>query len=175
MQAARMVLAFGVAFLLAACADPLPELMHLRSATNGPDEFAILPPKPLELPADLAALPEPTPGGANRTDQDPMGDAILALGGSPSPPDAASPAVDAALVAHAGRLGFAPDIRSLLAAEDLDYRRRNDGRLLERLFAVNVYFRAYARQALDQQAELERWRQAGVRTPSAPPRLDGER
>ena len=175
MQAAPMVLALGAALLLAACADPTPELMQLRSSTNGPDEFAILPPKPLELPVDLTALPEPTPGGANRTDQDPFGAAIVALGGTPSAPDGARPAGDAALVAHTGRLGLDANIRALLAAEDLAYRRANNGRLLERLFAVNVYFSAYAAQALDQQAELARWRQAGVRTPSAPPRQDGER
>ena len=60
-----------------------PHLMNLRSSTNGPDEFSILPPKGLELPPDLAALPEPTPGGGNLTDQHPMDDAIVALGRQP--------------------------------------------------------------------------------------------
>ena len=175
MRAARRVLAFGAALLLAACADPTPELMQLRSSTNGPDEFAILPPKALELPADLTALPEPTPGGANRTDQNPMADAIIALGGAPMAADGARPVGDAALVAYTGRSGLDTNIRATLAAEDLQYRRSNGGRLLERLFSTNVYFRAYAAQALDQQAELARWRQAGVRTPSAPPGQDGER
>jgi hypothetical protein len=175
MQAVRMVLALGTALMLAACADPVPELMNLRSSSNGPDEFAILPPKALELPEDLTALPEPTPGGTNRTDQDPYGAAIVALGGTPLATDGAQPAADAALLAHAGRLGLDPNIRTLLAAEDLEWRRTNNGRILERIFAVNVYFKAYAPQALDQQAELARWRQAGVRTPSAPPRQDGER
>ena len=36
------------------------------------------------------------------------------------------------------------------------------------------HFDAYRKMALDQQAELEKWRQAGVGTPSAPPRLAGE-
>ena len=179
MQAARRVLAQGMALaaalMLAACADPVPELMNLRSSSNGPDEFAILPPKALELPVDLTALPEPTPGGANRTDQDPYGAAIVALGGTPLTSDGGQPAADAALLAHARRLGLDPDIRATLAAEDLAWRQTNNGRLLERLFAVNVYFKAYAPQSLDQQAELARWRQAGVRTPSAPPRQDGER
>jgi hypothetical protein len=52
--------------------DWVPSLMNVRSATSGPDEFGIIPPKPLEMPEDLAALPEPTPGGANRTDRDPQ-------------------------------------------------------------------------------------------------------
>ena len=62
-----------------------------------------------------------------------------------------------------------------LAAEDVEFRRKNNGRLLERLFGTNVYFRAYRKQALNQQAELERWRAAGAGTPSAPPRQSGER
>ena len=32
---------------LAACAPDEPQLMNIRSETNGPDEFSILPPKPL--------------------------------------------------------------------------------------------------------------------------------
>jgi hypothetical protein len=37
------------------------------------------------------------------------------------------------------------------------------------MFGVNVYFDAYEDQSLDQQAELERLRRLGVRTPAAPP------
>ena len=74
MTAARLVLALAGAALLtvAGCGawrEKPPQLMNLRSSTNGPDEFSIVPPKPLEMPEDLAALPEPTPGGENRTDQ----------------------------------------------------------------------------------------------------------
>jgi hypothetical protein len=56
-----------------------------------------------------------------------------------------------------------------LAASDLEFRQVNRGLLLERAANVNVYFRAYAKQALDQHAELARLRGAGVRTPAAPP------
>jgi len=148
--------------------DRVPQLMNIRSSTSGPDEFAILPPKPLEMPDSLAELPEPTPGGSNLTDPRPFDDAIVALGGRPQD-STGVPAADAALFNHVGRKGVTPGIRSMLAAEDLEFRRRNDGRLLERLFDVNVYFNAYRRLALDQHAELERWRLRGVRTPSAPP------
>ena len=86
----------------------------------------------------------------------------------------AAPASDQALINHAARFGVSGSIRALLAAEDLDWRQRNKGRPLEQLFNVNVYFDAYRKMALDQQSELERWRQAGVATPSAPPRLAGE-
>ncbi|NCO17608.1 MAG: DUF3035 domain-containing protein, partial [Alphaproteobacteria bacterium] len=47
-------------------------------------------------------------------------------------------------------------------------------RLLERLFSVNVYFKAYLPMSLDQYAELARWRAAGAGNPSAPPPQSGE-
>jgi hypothetical protein len=155
--------------LLAACGGSgTPQLMNLRSGA-GPDEFGILPPKPLELPEDLASLPPPTPGGENRTDPRPFDDAVLALGGRPQAAQGGVPAADGALAAHAGRFGIEGGIRQTLAAEDLEWRRDNNGRLLERLANVNVYYKAYRAQSLDQHAELARWRKAGVRTPSAPP------
>jgi hypothetical protein len=73
-------------------------------------------------------------------------------------------------VNHASRFGRDGRIRDQLAAEDLDHRQNNRGRFFERIFAVNVYNRAYEFMALDKYAEVERWRRAGVRTPSAPPR-----
>jgi hypothetical protein len=38
---------------------------------EGPDEFAVLPTAPLEMPENMASLPEPTPGARNRVDPDP--------------------------------------------------------------------------------------------------------
>lgn len=180
MTAARLVLAIAGASLLtvAGCSgwrDKPPQLMNLRSSTNGPDEFSIVPPKPLELPEDLAALPDPTPGGENRTDQRPKDDAVLALGGTPRTASDGVPASDGALLAYAARGGVTSDIRPTLAAEDLEHRRKNNGRILERLFGTNVYFRAYRKLSLDQQKELQRWRAAGAGTPSAPPRKPRER
>lgn len=172
----RRIMALALAgLILAGCGggDGVPELMNLRSSTNGPDEFAVLPSKPLELPEDLTALPEPTPGGANLTDPNPQADAIVALGGSLRAAGGV-PAGDAGLVSYAARGGVTADIRSTLAVEDLEFRRRNDARPLERLFDLNVYFRAYEKQSLDQHAELARWRRAGARTPSAPPPKVGE-
>lgn len=179
MVAAKVVLAVAGAALiaLAGCGnrDKTPELMHIRSDSNGPDEFAILPPKTLEMPEDLAALPEPTPGGENRTDPRPNDDAVLALGGKPRTASEGVPAADGALYAHAARNGVQGGIRETLAAEDLEHRRQNNGRLLERLFGTNVYFRAYRKEQLDQHEELDRWRAAGAKGPSAPPRLRRER
>ena len=170
---ARQVLAVAGAALLALAAcgggDREPHLMNLRSSTDGPDEFAILPPKPLELPADLAALPDPTPGGGNLTDQNPLADGIIALGGRPGAPAAGVPAGDAGLVNYAARQGVTAGIRASLDAEDLEFRRKHPGKLLERAFGVNTYYKAYRDQWLDAYAELAKWRRAGAATPSAPP------
>lgn len=157
---------------LSACGDKdkEPKLLNTQSQSRSPDEFAILPTKPLQLPENLAALPDPTPGGTNITDPTPEADAIAALGGNPSALGRTSvPAGNGGLVSYATRFGAASDIRGVLAAEDLQYRRNNDGRLLERMFNVTVYYRAYAPMSLDQYAELERWRAAGVETVGAPP------
>ena len=159
-----IVMAGGVA----ACSSDNPSLLNIKqSIAEGPDEFAVLPSKPLTIPEDMASLPEPTPGGTNLTDPTPYADAAAALGGNPAVLSRGGG--DGALLTYAGRYGVSPNIRAELAAADLEFRRENDGRLLERLFNVNVYFRAYEEQTLDQYAELERMRRAGIRTSSAPP------
>lgn len=162
---------------LSACArgGDEPRLMNFGRGADGPDEFAIVPTRPLEMPGDMASLPPPSPGGINRADPQPRADAVAALGGNPAALQAGGvPAADTALVSRAGRFGVESGIRAQLAAEDLEFRRRNQGRLLERLFNVSVYNRAYRPFALEPYAELERWRAANVRTPAAPPdpRLD---
>lgn len=153
---------------LAACNSSTPELMNLRNTEDGPDEFAVLPTAPLEIPEDMSALPDPTPGAPNRVDPTPEADAIAALGGNPG--RAARGGSD--IVQYTTRFGVGDDIRPVLAAEDEEFRRRNDGRVLERLFDVNVYFDAYSAQSLDRYAELERLRRMGVRTPAAPPPVE---
>jgi len=165
----RRLLTLGLLVALAACSrDTNPQLLNIRQPTSeGPDEFSVLPTKPLEMPKDYAALPPPTPGGANLTDPSPFADADAALGGNAAA--LARRSTDGGLVAYAGRYGVAPDIRQTLAREDLEYRRVNNGRLLERLFSVNVYFKAYRPMELDQYAELARMRAAGIPTPAAPP------
>jgi len=172
MQAAlgKMALLAVVAAMLSACSSKEPQLMNFRSDGSGPDEFSILPTKSLEAPADYRSLPDPTPGGANRADPTPFADAADALGGSgaaaTSSPMRAS---EQGVVSYASRYGVSAGIREALAAEDLEWRRKHDGRLLERLFNVSVYYKAYRAMSLDQQAELERLRRLGIWTPSAPP------
>ena len=152
---ARRFLAIALVLAVTACGRGDPGLMNIR------------PSKPLELPADFAALPEPTPGGINRTDPTPEADVALALGGNPEVLTRRSG--DGALVAYATRFGVDPRIRGELATEDLEYRRNNRGRVLERLFQVNVYYNAYEPMELDQYRELERLRRAGIRTSAIPP------
>lgn len=163
-----LALATATMLTLAACSGDTPQLMHLQASGDGPDEFAILPTKSLQMPTDLKTLPEPTLGGTNLTDPTPEADIALALGGRLRD-GTGIPAGDSALVNHSARYGRSASIRPDLAADDLQYRRDNDGLLLERLLKVNVYFKAYAKQSLDQQAELQKWRNRGVRTVSAPP------
>ncbi|CAM4082682.1 DUF3035 domain-containing protein [Palleronia rufa] len=151
---------------LAGCGGT-PDLVRLSKDGPGPDEFGILPNKPLAQPTNLAELPAPTPGGANRGDQTPLSDAVAALGGRPG--GATAGVQGPQLIARASRFGVDRGIRTTLAQEDLAFRQRNDRRPLERLFGTNVYFGAYERLSLDQYAELERLRRRGIRTPAAPP------
>lgn len=145
-------------------------LRQLRNPSGPPEEFGIVPNKPLETPQSYAELPQPTPGGANRTDQTPLKDAVAALGGSPSrlDPQTGIGAGDQALVARAARYGLQPGIRQELAAADQDFRERRS--LFNwRLVPQDTYNRVYRSQTLDPYLALYNARRAGVLTPSAPP------
>lgn len=166
MRAARAMIATAAFLTLAACGGGDGNLYALRSTSGGPDEFAILPTKPLEMPEDMAALPPPTPGAANRADPTPRADAVAALGGNVA---AQGRGADGGVVRYATRYGVDPAIRQELAVADEAYREGKGPRLLERWANLTVYYRAYQPLALNPQAELERFRRAGVRTPSAPP------
>jgi hypothetical protein len=167
-HAKRIAVALAAALALTACSgDGNPELMNLRNPSDGPDEFLVVPNKPLEMPEDVAALPTPTPGGRNLAGPTPQEDMFAALGGNAS----AAAAGSGGLLVYAGRFGTSGNIRAELAAADIEFRRANDGRLLERVFNVPLYFDAYAALALDQEAETARFRSAGIRTPSSPPMI----
>ncbi len=177
MQMARGKIAFALIAVLAmsACGNKNknPELMNIRPSGSGPDEFTILPTKPLQTPDFEAALPTPTPGGANITDPTPKADAVAALGGDPARVaprgDGSVGRGDVSLVTHARRFGANRTIRQALAAEDLEFRKKHQGRVFERWFNLNVYYRVYKDVSLDKYRELERFRRLGIRTPSAPP------
>lgn len=160
-----------VAGLTVAACSTDPHLMNINHGQRSPDEFAIVPTKPLEMPGDLNVLPAPTPGGANITDPNPEADAIAALGGNPGHlAQRGVGAADGALLAYTGRLGRDPAIRQVTAQEDVNWRSRHSRRALEVLARTNVYYRAYEPMTLDSWAELERWRAAGARVPAAPPK-----
>ena len=165
-----MLFILGTTLMLTACGGP-DGLRDLSADTDGPDEFSVLPNRPLVIPTDLSRLPPPTPGGSNPADATPRANAIAALGGNAAAVQAGGvPTSDAALVAAAGRNGVTPGIRQTLASEDAAFRGRRNTLRIFNIFGGDRYFRAYAGQALDAYAELERFRALGVATPTAPPR-----
>lgn len=177
MFAIRGTIAAFALFALTACgqnqtvrSEDETNLRLVRSGSNEPEEFSIVPNKPLEQPQEIAELPEPTPGQANRADQTPLQDAVAALGGNPDrlQPTALTPATDRAIVLRASRFGINPTIREELAAEDLEFRKRRSI-FSWRLLPTDSYFDAYRRETLDPYATLDAARRAGVQTPSAPP------
>ncbi|MEO0389181.1 MAG: DUF3035 domain-containing protein [Pseudomonadota bacterium] len=156
-------------FFVAACGSgddtSLAERLTAGSV-QAPDEFRVLPQKPLELPEDLTTLPQPLPGTANRTDLTPQADVVAALGGRPG--GAARTAGDAALLSVLGRQGVDPGIRSQLRAEDAEFRADNKGLLLERLTGRDTEFAVYGPQRLDPEAEYRRLLAIGIRVPPLP-------
>ena len=161
----RLILCSMLMLTLAACAGDRG-LRDLRTNGGGPDEFRVQPMGQLVMPSDVNNLP--IPGGSNLADPTPNADAVAALGGNPSAliPNGV-PVGDGALLTAASRNGVDPAIRQTLASEDAAFRNRQTrfGWFRGR----NRYFGAYSRQALDAYAELQRFRNAGVATPSAPP------
>lgn len=142
---------------------------ELRSA-GSPDEFMVLPTKPLEMPSDLASLPAPTPGARNRVDYEPREEAVASLTGKET--EDAGNASAAAVIARSGPID--PAIRGKLAAEDVTYRDEHQGKLLPRLFARDENDVIYGDVTLDAAAEYERLRAQGVAVPPAPPQVLGQ-
>ena len=155
-QAGALIL---LAFVAAGCAGS-------GRYDDGPDEFQVLPSKPLQTPRDLTALPDPTPGGANLVDATPGADAAAALGGRRSAVVLAGlSSGDAALVNYASRYGVDPGVREELTGKNRRKRTGGRGFFLFRWLSGGVF----GGQTLDPYAETERLRAAGVKTPSAPP------
>ena len=152
--------------LLAGCAgrEEPRNLMNLRSDGAGPDEFAVQPNKPLEIPDNLASQDLPTPGGTNRADVNSENIIAEALGGRTT-----SGFSDQAFLNSVSRFGVSANIREVLAEEDKQFRAGAFVRPLERVAKVNVYFKTYEEQSLDSYDELNRLRRLGIETPTAPP------
>ena len=161
--AAVSLLLAGLA--IAGCAEGgLAGGLRRAGVSGTPDEFMVLPTRPLELPTDFASLPPPTPGAPNRVDYQPRAEAIAGLTGRPA---IAGNADGTALVVAAGPRD--PAVRAELAAEDIEWRRTHNGRLLERWFSRDREALVYRPMVLDAPAEFERMRAAGVAVPAAPP------
>ena len=168
----RLLIVICLILGVAACGsrDREVTLTRIKNDGKGPDEFSILPGKPLQPPADFTTLPTPTPGGANLTDQNPRGDGIAALGGNPGALVAEGvSSADGALLNHTRRYGVSQGIRQTLRAEDIETRRRHGRRNILNLGPNDDYANAYRRQWLDAYAEYYRLRRAGVTLPAAPP------
>lgn len=168
----RTLLLAGAALSLAACGgatdDDRSAVERLSAAsTIAPEEFDVLPQKAIVVPDNLNSLPPPIPGGRNRTDLTPNADAIVALSGQPG--RGTTVASDNALLAATNAGAVQPNIRQVLAVEDVEYQRRNQPRLLYRWLGNTGESRVYDGQRLDSEAELLRWRSQGYLVPQMPP------
>lgn len=166
--ASRLILVMILGLGLSACGGK--GLRDLSDPGAGPEEFAVLPTKPLEAPKSYKALPTPTPGAANLVDATPKADAVAALGGKPA--RLANTGVargDSALVAQASRFGVPANIRATTAQEDAEFRKRRSRFTRIRLFRTDRYAEVYRRQSLDPHGKVTAYRRAGIKTPSSPP------
>ncbi len=167
-----VILVVAVAMALSACGrkDGDIQLAKIKKTGNGPDEFTVLPTKPLQTPESYSALPAPTPGSSNLVDPNPEAEGIAALGGNPAAlVRSGVGAADGALLNRTRRYGVTGNIRQTLAQEDLDVRRRHGRVNILNIGPNDDYTDAYKRQWLDSQAEQYRLRRMGVAVPSAPP------
>jgi hypothetical protein len=170
----KSVLILLAATFVAGCGqrDGDVTLTRLTNTGSGPDEFSVLPGKPLSPPEDETRLPEPAPGAPNRTDQNPLADGAAALGGNRSAAGATPGAGNAALVNHANRFGGTGAIRQTLAEEDREIRRRRGRVNILGILPGDDYTLAYRDEWLDAHAAERRLRQRGVLTPASPPEPD---
>ncbi len=160
-------LATAAALAMSGCSEGgLGASLRQAGVSSTPDEFLVLPTKPLEIPDNLLAQPLPTPttGSSNRVDYNPRVEAVAGLtGGSGALPTASG----AALVARVPP--GSPEIRATLVVEDAQYRSQNRGRLLERWFSRDQDALIYRGMSLNQAFEFERLRGQGVEVPPSPP------
>ena len=152
-------------FLLSACSSDDARLRDLYDVGTGPEEFAVLPSKPLIIPNNLTKLPVPDASVGNLADPTPKRDLIEKLGGSIDDTDSISKR-DKNLLEYVSRAGVDTNIREELAEEDRKFLRRMGVLTGVKLFRVDRYNQIYRKMTLSAPKELERWRSLGVRTPS---------
>jgi hypothetical protein len=142
----------------------------LRSSgvAGTPDEFMVLPTRPLEMPESLTALPPPTPGAVNRVDYRPHTEAVTGLTGRPTVQGSGG----GGLVAAAGPRD--PAVRTQLAQEDVVWRQTHHGRFFERLFSTDREALVYRPMVLDAPVAFDQQRAQGRQVPAAPPAVLGQ-
>ena len=166
----RVVMMAMVLVAVTACSGKDKPLTRIKQTGNGPDEFAILPSKPLQAPESYTNLPAPEPGTANRTDVNALAEGIVALGGNPAALASTTIAPsEAALVNQTRRYGVEADIRTVVAIEDAKVRRKRGRVNILGIGPDDDYTLAYKKEWLNSQAAREQLRAQGVGTPSAPP------
>lgn len=169
----------GTAGALAAClALALSACSGSDETDSGPEEFTVLPSKPLERPRDYQNLP--TPGaGESRTKPDPQADAVKALGGNPnllrkeetqsSRLEQKSKPPQSPIVRAASRFGFEENIREIMAEEDSQYQKDHGSLLLSYISKEASSVRTYGAMILDPSAEAEKLRSGGIEVPEPEP------
>ena len=125
MKTVSVVAMIGIVLLAGCARDRL---------VRSPEEFDVLPLRPLEIPSDTSRLPPP--GGRNLAEPDPLADGLAALGGDPRR------ASDARLLGAGAVLGQAARPR--------------------RGFLAGLFGGGRAGLALDPAAEAARLKAAGV-------------
>lgn len=154
--------------VLAACSSDAPPvtLAEASIANGAPDEFLVLPQRPLEMPDDLETLPEPDLEAGTRVAIDPIAEAKRAVGGTGGSTRAT--ATDQAMLAAARTVGVNPNIRAELRAET-EAKIARPGGLAGFLDIFRISDRkktAFDDQRLDALGELKRRQAQDVRTPA---------
>lgn len=116
---ARLRAAAGLlgALLCAGCAG-FNVREELGIVGQGPDEFTVVKKKPLEMPTDMSALPEPEPGAPSLVDPTPERDAQIALTGHAQDVAASGSSSEASLLQAAGAGAADPEIRKKLKEDE---------------------------------------------------------
>lgn len=138
-----------------------PELVFFKSK-GAPDELTLVVYEPIAKPESLATLPPP---GTTRNiaEPNPKEDVLRLLGSTGREnTDGNIGDQDSDLLHYTQRMGAGSEIRGILAQEDLEFRRRNQAKPLEKLANINVYFAAYSFMALDSRAEYNRLQSEGL-------------
>ena len=118
-RALAPVAALGLALMVAGCGFNVREELGLIG--GGPDEFAVVKKKPLVMPTNTSALPEPKPGAPSLVDPRPSEAAQAALtgrSGDAARTNAAPGASEQSFLAAAGAGAADPNIRTELEADE---------------------------------------------------------